>query len=318
MPSDNSIPSSPRYRYAIEEADKLLFEFDIDQFPIDPISIIKQLKNCYIFSWQKLKKNTGIDDPLNLRKNKLEGRCVRFHEENNDYYLIVYDKNVSNPNRIRWTIAHELGHIILGHLAYDELLNNDGSFNENKYAVLEREAHQFAAELLSPAWVIEEFKEGNEQIELVETICQITHIAAEKRINSIMDYSTRNDYMFPVLRNFFHVLEEHSFIKTNYSNISINDIVIDSKFDDYVEYPFWHYLLWFLEESDDTDEIIKALYGSVALYDDNSMVIYVKDMNAKLVVDNELELICSVLKDYAWTKIDIINVITIKKKHGKK
>ena len=31
-------------------------------------------------------------------------------------YLVVYDERVENYQRIRWTIAHETGHIVLGHL----------------------------------------------------------------------------------------------------------------------------------------------------------------------------------------------------------
>ncbi|MBQ8255092.1 MAG: ImmA/IrrE family metallo-endopeptidase [Clostridia bacterium] len=54
--------------------------------------------------------------------------------------IILYDDGVSNDGRRNWTIAHELGHVLLGH---SDLTRSN-----------EREADAFAAELLMPEAVI--------------------------------------------------------------------------------------------------------------------------------------------------------------------
>ena len=54
--------------------------------------------------------------------------------------IILYDDRVSNAGRRNWTIAHELGHVLLGHSELSK--------------VNEREADIFAAELLMPEAVI--------------------------------------------------------------------------------------------------------------------------------------------------------------------
>ena len=54
--------------------------------------------------------------------------------------LILYDDKITNGGRRNWTIAHELGHVLLGHT---ELIR-----------LTEREADAFAAELLMPEAVI--------------------------------------------------------------------------------------------------------------------------------------------------------------------
>lgn len=54
--------------------------------------------------------------------------------------IILYDDGVKNVGRRNWTIAHELGHVLLGHC---EVSKSN-----------EREADAFAAELLMPEVVI--------------------------------------------------------------------------------------------------------------------------------------------------------------------
>ncbi len=54
--------------------------------------------------------------------------------------LILYDDKIKNEGRRNWTIAHELGHILLGHKEISK--------------INEREADAFAAELLMPEAII--------------------------------------------------------------------------------------------------------------------------------------------------------------------
>ena len=53
--------------------------------------------------------------------------------------------------RMRFTVAHEIGHILLGHVGRFELVNREPSPRDNP---LEQAANSFAARLLAPACVL--------------------------------------------------------------------------------------------------------------------------------------------------------------------
>ncbi|MDQ1213047.1 ImmA/IrrE family metallo-endopeptidase [Pantoea anthophila] len=77
-------------------------------------------------------------------------QCGYAEITNDGRYVIAY--NSYDPHsRIRFTLAHELGHHVLGHTQngrklreYSNPANNDGNYME------ERDANSFAAELLMP------------------------------------------------------------------------------------------------------------------------------------------------------------------------
>lgn len=87
----------------------------------------------------------GRPDPLSLAaagadaltfRSRETGRCVTVYRE---------DKPAV---RVRWTLAHELGHVLLRHLEWYESTRLDHWSGRSK--VLEAEADVFATELLSP------------------------------------------------------------------------------------------------------------------------------------------------------------------------
>ena len=55
------------------------------------------------------------------------------------------------PERQRFTIAHELGHILLGHVGEGNLVNREPDPTDHP---MEREANVFASRLLAPACVL--------------------------------------------------------------------------------------------------------------------------------------------------------------------
>lgn len=64
--------------------------------------------------------------------------------------LILVSRSKPVP-RQRFTAAHELGHILLGHVGQGELVNREPSPVDNP---MEREANVFASRLLAPACVL--------------------------------------------------------------------------------------------------------------------------------------------------------------------
>jgi len=106
---------------------------ELKQPPIDVIAIIKQNPNWSIFF-----ADLCGEDGYTLYKI-LPGNIYKFK--------ICINKTFPLP-RIRFTIAHEIGHIILGHFKYYS--NNTNNVSEVTERILDREADMFAGELLMP------------------------------------------------------------------------------------------------------------------------------------------------------------------------
>ena len=98
--------------------------------------------NVHICKWTDLRDNCHDDDPLFIDKESADAKTQ--HLRGQADYLVVYDDRVENYQRIRWTIAHEIGHIVLGHLTSFEATAVSRKPVGAEYKVLEREADTFA------------------------------------------------------------------------------------------------------------------------------------------------------------------------------
>lgn len=79
--------------------------------------------------------------------NETLSGCAFFREATNEF-VVKYNPTES-PNRQRFTIAHELGHIVLGHVRPGEE-KRDRSLVPDKMDQDEVAANQFAAEIVVP------------------------------------------------------------------------------------------------------------------------------------------------------------------------
>jgi len=74
--------------------------------------------------------------------------------------LITVNSQLTYEPRKRFTIAHELGHYVLGHNRKEVVHDNEASMEYYKSGSQETEANQFASELLIPTSVFGEYIEG--------------------------------------------------------------------------------------------------------------------------------------------------------------
>lgn len=114
-------------------AEKLLTGAGITSAPIMIRDIVKYLKtkeNFDVFAFDLPEKVSGI------------------HAMDGDKSYIGYNKD-QNRHRQRFTVAHEIGHFILGHTR----ANNDFKFS-SRPSVAEEEANTFAAEILMPYQIL--------------------------------------------------------------------------------------------------------------------------------------------------------------------
>lgn len=142
--SDFKAPYIPPTK-AREEADKFFSAYGKNQIPVDIEGIIEFDLNITIQPKQNLYALTKADAFLSAS-------CDRIYVDNNDY---------SNPNKlvyVRFSLAHEIGHLILHKdiisqihpTSIEEWKNIVTTIPEKEYNYLELHAMEFAGRLLVP------------------------------------------------------------------------------------------------------------------------------------------------------------------------
>lgn len=131
----------PDYYKATNAAYDTLIEYKEFSFPISPIKIIRQLDRVALHTYYDLTERRGFPRGpfIDFFASSEHGFTVKSKE----HYVIYYNEQKDETTK-RFTLAHELGHIILGHTQDNE--------KENK------EANCFARNLLCPIPAVEGFK----------------------------------------------------------------------------------------------------------------------------------------------------------------
>ena len=132
----------PNFKLATTKAYEILMLNRLP-LPIDLYKIKFENTKIHITSMQEWSKKYDI--PMeSLTQNGLYNEGYNeWHIKNGIVYAIIfYNDEIESKERKRFTIAHEIGHIVLGHKGYSE--------------VNEKEADAFAAQLLLPHCILEE------------------------------------------------------------------------------------------------------------------------------------------------------------------
>lgn len=130
---------------------------------------------------------------------KREGIEVRYYHPHNDsdgYSAIINGRPVIFVSsdapipRQRFTCAHELGHIILGHVGRYDLINREPTPNDNP---IEQAANVFASRLLAPACVL--WGCNARSADDIMQLCHISRQAAEYRMERMQALYARNKFL---------------------------------------------------------------------------------------------------------------------------
>ncbi len=134
----------------IRSAARVLGEAGIGTYPVSPRQILRHY-GIRCLSYRQFCQMTGrtVEECFSLFGR--DASSVR----RGDRYLILYNEERTDHLRFRFTVAHELGHIFLGH---HEEAGTTGpiSAGSTLYGVMEREADCFARNLLCPAPAVKE------------------------------------------------------------------------------------------------------------------------------------------------------------------
>ncbi|MGX6990205.1 ImmA/IrrE family metallo-endopeptidase [Pseudolactococcus reticulitermitis] len=148
--------SKPNFLNAKTVAYKVLEASNVTVFPIPIFDIINQVEQLRVYSYKEMSDLVGISETEVAQKMALsdEGAISTYGKNK---ILILYNSNVSEKmvERIRFTLAHELGHLFLGHpFATKNSVLSRNSITEIENRVFEIEADFFAKELLAPSFLV--------------------------------------------------------------------------------------------------------------------------------------------------------------------
>ena len=135
----------PDYNRAARMAYKSLLSLHIEDFPVNPLLILSFCRNTVVRTYDEIAPLFGYADPAEFRwyiARNQEALTIRNDSGGITRYELFYDSH-GNLNRRRFTLAHELGHIVLKH-RMEEYWE-------------EKEADYYASQLLAPRPVFDLF-----------------------------------------------------------------------------------------------------------------------------------------------------------------
>ncbi len=132
----------------------------------------------------KIAESHGIDV---IGLPRLENDVHGLIKKTENGIVIQYD-NTMHTNRIRFTVAHELAHFLLGHLddkpRYRDPTKN---FNIDNFDPIEAEANKLAARILMPKEKIDFllYEQGITNLEAMAKLLQVSKTALSFRLQSL-------------------------------------------------------------------------------------------------------------------------------------
>lgn len=175
------------YKIARDKAWETLIECEIHTLPLN-LAQIANYYNITIIKYSQSNNKTLTGDGFST---KIKGK------------LIIYYNDIDFPvTRQRFTIAHELGHCLLGHVKENVRTFRYNSETDKYKNIKEIQANVFARDILMPATVLHSLNVTS--AEEIARICNVSMQSAEIRFNRLMELSKRNMYNRHPLENQVH------------------------------------------------------------------------------------------------------------------
>ena len=182
-------------------AREVMFATDLHSLPINPFFVCSAL-HIPVISYTEA-RNCGFSKIIEkISYMDVDGFC---YKGGGDSYIIFYDDTRTPKARINFTIAHELGHIALGHLKNAGI--RPRYMTNRKNDPQEKDADVFAGELIRPP--IPFVLTGCTRADDIQPVCNITYEAATVCSNLVQKMQERRDN--PYFSNDFRFYHEQFF-----------------------------------------------------------------------------------------------------------
>ena len=148
------LPEEARRAEAVCMACRILRSNQVRLLPADPVSLAREMG----FDLMPLRELSSLsrEDPDALVRLTRGSDAFTFFFTRTLRVVIVYDDQVRSAERIRFSLFHEFGHILLNHFEFGDLTR----MSDAQSRVLEREADIFARNLFCPPPVFDQIR-GN-------------------------------------------------------------------------------------------------------------------------------------------------------------
>ncbi|PRS09605.1 hypothetical protein C6W22_01855 [Bacillus atrophaeus] len=182
-------PKKARYTKVMQKVSYFFANENISDFPIDPFQIIKRNK-WGLISYSELAEIHEMSIPEIIEAFQSKDGYTIYDGIN---HTIAYNDTIMIPERIRFTLMHEIGHIYMNHLVeLEETILRRSKMTESKYRVLENEVNSFARNVLAPAVLVKHLDIKTEA-ELISYF-KISKRAAKVRLKSL-SFDLYNTFM---------------------------------------------------------------------------------------------------------------------------
>ena len=150
-----SKPVYPRYDVATKEARNIAVALVRRVYPVNMLRLLGNF-DIRVVTFREMAK--CLDLSIETVRDKMAMSELGCLMAQGGKHVILYNDDISysSAERIRFTLAHELGHYVLKHLHLsDKSTLSRGGMPTDELESYEREANRFAAELLSPLPVLQ-------------------------------------------------------------------------------------------------------------------------------------------------------------------
>lgn len=165
------------YKLARDKAWEVLIECGIDKLPVNLAYIINHY-GIYLIKYSDsdyISRHNYNDDGFS---KLIDNKPIIFYNDN------------KQQERIRFTVAHEIGHIILGHINEGETCHRNTETDTSNYK--EQQANVFARDILMPATVLHSLNVNSAG--KISVLCNVSMQSAEIRYNRLLELNKRCMY----------------------------------------------------------------------------------------------------------------------------
>lgn len=176
--------SRERYRLVRDSAWRMLLRHRVRSLPVDVFHICRR-ERILVMSY-RVAEERGLLSALGSVTDGKDGFALVIRGKR----LIFFDDTLP-IGRQRFTVAHELGHFVLGDVGAEPTVRNAEPSEDDDET--EKLANMFAARLLSPACVLWGLRVRDP--ETLARICGLSRAAAEWRFRRLLDlYERERDW----------------------------------------------------------------------------------------------------------------------------